>query len=102
VKLCSFIRRSHLTHVYGSSDNMRAVNINDQLVRFGNVRQGDRECISDFKTRYYNQVEINKGVGIVNDDESLVVVDFVSKLDPKKFTSMLKVLRNNAAINVTG
>jgi hypothetical protein len=38
IKLWSYIRRSHLTHVYGSSSNMRAVNINDQLVRFSNMR----------------------------------------------------------------
>jgi hypothetical protein len=36
----------------------------------------------------------------VGDDESLVAVDFLSKLDPKRFTSMLTVLRNNAAINL--
>ena len=101
VKLWGFIRRSHLTHVFGPSDNMRAVNINDQLVRFSNMRQGDREYISDFKTRYDNQVKANEGVGIVNDDESLVAVDFLSKLDPRRFTGMLTVLRNNAAINVS-
>ena len=97
IKLWGFIRMSHLTHVYGSSDKMRAVNINDQLVRFSNMRQGDREYISDFKTRYDNQVKANEGVGIVNDDETLVAIDFLGKLDPKRFTSLLTVLRNNAA-----
>jgi hypothetical protein len=101
IALWGFIRKSHLTHVYGSSDNMRAVDINDQLIRFSNMRQGDRENISDFKTRYDNQVKTNEGVGIVNEDDSLVAVDFLSKLDPKKFTSMLTVLRNNAAIIVS-
>ena len=101
IKLWGYIRRSHLTHIYGPSDNMRAVNVNDQLVRFSNMRQGEREFISDFKTRYDNQVKANEGVGIINDDESLVAVDFLSKLDPKRFTAMLTVLRNNAAINVS-
>jgi hypothetical protein len=87
--------------VFGSRDNMRAVNTNDQLRRFNNMRQGDRERTSDFKSRYDDQVKANEGVGIVNRDESLVAVDFLSKLDPKRFTSMLTVLRNNAAINVT-
>jgi hypothetical protein len=50
IALWGFIRKSHLTHVYESSDNMRGVNINDQLIRFGNMRQGDREYISDFKS----------------------------------------------------
>jgi Reverse transcriptase (RNA-dependent DNA polymerase) len=101
IKLWGFIRRSHLTHVYGMSDNMRALNINDQLIRFGNMRQGERESTSDFKTRYDNQTKANEGVGVVNDDESLVAVDFLSKLDPKRFTGMLTVLRNNAAINIS-
>jgi hypothetical protein len=48
IVLWGFIRKSHLTHVYGSSDNMRAVNINDQLIRFGNMRQGDRVYVLDF------------------------------------------------------
>jgi hypothetical protein len=51
IKLWRFIRRSHLTHVYGQSDHLRAVNINDQLIRFGNLRQGQHEPISDFKTK---------------------------------------------------
>ena len=100
IKLWGFIRMSHLTHVYGSSDKMRAVNVNDQLVRFSNLRQGDREYISDFETRYNNQVKANECVGIVNDDKTPVTIDFLGKLDPKRFTSLLTVLRNNAAIGV--
>jgi Zinc knuckle len=101
IKLWQYIRKSHLTHMYGASDNMRAVNVNDQKMKFNNMRQGDREYVSDFKTRYDNQLKANEGVGIVADDESLVAIDFLSKLDPKRFTSMLTVLRNNAAINVS-
>jgi hypothetical protein len=82
-------------------DNMRAVNVNDQKMKFNNMRQGDREYVSDFKRRDDNQLKANKGMGIVADDESLVAIDFLSKLDPKRFTSMLTVLRNNAAINVS-
>jgi hypothetical protein len=101
IKLWEYIRKSHLTHMYGASDNMRAVNVNDQKMKFNNMRQGDREYVSDFKTRYDNQLKANEGVGIVADDESLVAIDFLSKLDPKRFTSMLTVLRNNAAINIS-
>jgi hypothetical protein len=42
IKLWRFIRRSHLTHVYGQSDNLSAVNNNDQLIRFENLRQGQQ------------------------------------------------------------
>jgi hypothetical protein len=64
-----FIRRSHLTYVFGSSDNMRAVNINDQLISFSNMKQGDRELTSEFKTRFNN-----KGVGIVKEGDSLLAI----------------------------
>jgi hypothetical protein len=101
IKLWEYIRKSHLTHMYGATDKMRAVNVNDQKMKFNNMRQGDREFVSDFKTRYDNQLKANEGVGIVAEDESLVAIDFLSKLDPKRFTSMLTVLRNNAAINVS-
>jgi hypothetical protein len=46
-------------------------------------------------------MKANESVGIVNDDETLVAIDFLNKLDPKRFTSLSKVLRNNAAINVS-
>jgi hypothetical protein len=54
IKLWGFIRRSHLTHVHGSSDKLRAVNINDQLRKFNNMRQGDCEGTPEFKSRYDN------------------------------------------------
>jgi hypothetical protein len=57
IKLWEYIRKSHLTHMYGASDNMRAVNVNDQKMKFNNMRQGDREYVSDFKTRYDNQLK---------------------------------------------
>jgi hypothetical protein len=65
------------------------------------MRQGDREGTPEFKSRYDNQVKANEGVGVVNDDDSLVAVDFLSKLDQKRFTSLLTALRNNAAIGAS-
>ena len=38
---------SHLTHVYGSSDKMRAVNVNDQLA--GSVTYA-KEIVSIYRT----------------------------------------------------
>jgi hypothetical protein len=98
IKLWKYIRKSYRTHMYGAKDNMGAVNVNDQKMKFNNMRQGDREFVSDFRTRYDNQLKINEGVGMVADEESLVALDFLSKLDPKRLTSMLTVLRNNNAI----
>ena len=54
VKLWSFIRRTHLTHIFGDGDPMREVNILEQETRFAALRQGDREYISTFKQRFDN------------------------------------------------
>ena len=54
VKLWEYIRRSHLTHIYGGDDSMRAVNIHEQTIRYNYLCQGDREVIGDFKTRFDN------------------------------------------------
>jgi hypothetical protein len=61
------------------------------------MRQGDRKGTPEFKSRYDNKVKAKESVGIVNDDDLLVAVEFLSRLDPKRFTSMSTVLRNNAA-----
>ena len=45
IKLWEYIRRSHLTHIYGDDDLMRAVNIHEQTIIYNYLRQGDRESI---------------------------------------------------------
>ena len=100
VKLWEYIRRSHLTHIYGEDDSMRAVNIHEQTIRYNYLRQGDREVIGDFKTRFDNQVLANKGVGMAEVEESIRAIDFLSKLDPKRYTCMLTVMRNSAVQNL--
>ena len=99
VQLWEFIRRSHLTHIYGEDDSMRAVNIHEQTLRYNYLRQGEREYIGDFKTRFDNQVLANKGVGMT-EVESIRAIDFLSKLDPKRYTGMLIFMRNNAVQNI--
>ena len=78
VKLWEYIRRSHLTHVYGEDDSMRAVNIHEQTLRYNYLRQGDREVISEFKTRYDNQVLANRGVGMIDVEELIRAIYFLN------------------------
>ena len=85
VKLWEYIRRSHLTHIYGEDDSMRAMNVHEQTIRYNYLRQGEREVIGDFKTRYDNQVSANRGVGM---------------LDLRRYTGMLTLMRNNAVQNL--
>ena len=100
VKLWEYIRRSHLTHIYGGDDSMRAVNIHEQTIRYNYLRQGDREVIGDFKTRFDNQVLANRGVGMAEVEESIRASDFLSQLDPKRYTCMLTIMRNSAVQNL--
>ena len=100
VQLWEFIRRSHLTHVYGEDDSMRAVNVHEQTLRYNYLRQGEREVIGDFKTRFDNQVLANRGVGMTEVEEPIRAIDFLSKLDPKRYTGMLTFMRNNAVQNL--
>ena len=100
IKLWEYIRRSHLTHIYGEDDSMRAVNIHEQTIRYNYLRQGDRESIGDFKIRFDNQVSANDGVGMADVEESIRAIDFLSKLDPKRYTCMLTVMRNSAVQNL--
>ena len=102
IKLWRFIRRSHLTHVYANDDEMSTLNIHDQSLRYNNLRQGDRELISAFKTRFDNQVKSNQGVGIPEIPEALRAMDFIGKLDPKRYNGMITCMRNSAARNLPG
>jgi hypothetical protein len=102
ITLLRYIRRSHLTHIYANDDEMSTLNIHDQSLRYNSLRQGDRELISAFKTRFDNQVKSNQGVGIPEISEALRAMDFIGKLDPKRYNSMITCMRNSAARNLPG
>ena len=102
IKLWTYIRKSHLTHIFGEDDEMSAANVHDQTMRYHNLRQGDREFISDFKVRFDHQVKSNEGVGIPDISERLRAMDFLSKLDVKRYNGMLTSMRNCACQNMPG
>lgn len=81
---------------------MSTLNIHDQSLRYNSLRQGDRELISAFKTRFDNQVKSNQGVGIPEITEALGAMDFIGKLYPKRHNSMITCMRNSAARNLPG
>ena len=85
VKLWELIRRTHLTHTFGDGDPMREVNVQEQESRYSALRQGDREYISTFKTRFDNQVKANEGAGVRAATETRLALDFILKLDPKRY-----------------
>ena len=67
-------------------------------------RQGERELVAEFKTRFDDQGKSNLGgrsrLPSVNDAKR--AIDFLSKLDPRRYTGMLTQMRNNACANLPG
>lgn len=96
VTLWELIRRTHLTHIFGDGDPMREVNVLEQETRFAALRQGEREYISTFKQRFDNQTKANEGAGVPEITESKLALEFIMKLDPKRYKRMLAQMRNDA------
>ena len=98
VLLWEFIRRTHLTHIYGDGDPMQALNIQDQEQRYNAIKQGDKEYVSNFKLRFDAQVQACLGAGVADVTEPKRALDLVYKSDSKRFGKMLAFMRNNALV----
>ena len=96
VRLWGFIRETHLTHVFGVGDPNREVNALEQETRFAALKQGEREFISTFKTRFDNQVKANTGAGVPPPTERRLALEFIMKLDTKRYRRMLSQMRNDS------
>ena len=96
VRLWGFIRETHLTHMFGVGDPMKEVNAIEQEIRFAAMRQGDREFISTFKVRFDNQVKANTGAGVPVPSERKLALEFIMKLDTKRYRKMLTQMRNDS------
>jgi hypothetical protein len=83
------IRATHLMHIFGAGDPMKEVNSLEQEIRFSSMRQGDREFISTFKTRFDNQIRANEGAGVSMMERKLA-------LDPKSYKRMLSEMKNDS------
>ena len=97
--LWTLIRRTDLTHVHGIQEPMVRLNKREQLARYSALRQGDRENIASFKVRYDAQVQAGIGAGLPVIDEETMAMDFLHKLDPKRFERMLNHMRRNAIMD---
>ena len=89
VRLWEFVRRTHLTHIYGDGDPMVHVNRQEQESRYSELRQGEREFLSSFKLRFDNQVKANTGAAVAAIMDAKRALDFIYKLDSKRYRSML-------------
>jgi hypothetical protein len=96
ILLWEITRKSHLTHTFGIGDPMRGINVSEQESRYANLKQGDREYVSTFKQRFDHQVQANEGVGIPDISVSKRALDFINKLDPRRYRGMHSQMRNLA------
>ena len=96
VQLWGFVLRTHLTHIYGEGDPMSQVNVQEAENRYNALRQGDRELVSTFKLRFDNEVKSCNGAGVPAVADAKRALDFLYKLDAKRFKKMLASMRNNA------
>ena len=76
-QLWEFVRRTHLTPIYGDGDPMVQVNIQEEESRYADLRQAEREFLSSFKLRFDNQVKANTGAGVAPITDSKRALDFI-------------------------
>ena len=96
VLLWTLIRRTHLTHMFGDTDPMKEINQHEQESKYGMMRQGERELITTFKARFDEQILANDAVGVAKITDTLRALDFIGKLDPKRYRRMMTEMRNDA------
>ena len=99
VVLWDLIRRTHLTHIFGAQDPMMKLNKREQSSRYNALKQGEREYIASFKTRFDAQVQANRGAGLPEIDDETLAFDFIHKLDMRRYSRMLANMRNKATCN---
>ena len=99
VRLWDFIRRSHLTHIFGEGDQLLEVNVQEQESRYDALRQGERESINMFKVCFDNQVKANEGAGMPPATDSKRALEFIYRLDSRRYKSMLVSIKNDALEN---
>ena len=96
VLLWTLIRRTHLTHMFGADEALQEYNQHEQENKYSSMRQGEREHLVTFKNRFDEQVEANMSVGIAAVSDSKRALDFLGKLDPRRFKVMMDDMKHDA------
>ena len=87
--------------MYGDSDPMKEVKRHEQESKYGAMRQGERELINTLKARFNEQVPANDAVGAAKVTEARRTLDFLGKLDPKRYRRMTQDMNNDAVRHKT-
>ena len=96
IMLWEMIRKTHLTHMFGDDDPMMEINQHQQERKYGSMRQGERELLDTFKNRFDEQVEANRAVGMAEVFDSKRALDFLGKVDPRRYKNMHDNMQNDA------
>ena len=75
---------------------MTHLNVQKQEQRYAALKQGEKEYVSDFKLRFDAQIQANNGAGITAVAKPKRALEFIYKLDLKRFGRMLAHMRNDA------
>jgi DnaJ-domain-containing protein 1 len=82
--------------MFGDTDPMKEINQHEQESKYGMMRQGERELVTTFKARFDEQILANDAVGVPKITDTLRALDFIGKLDPKRYRRMMTEMRNDA------
>ena len=63
---------------------MGSSNMQEQEVRYSELKQGDREFMSTFKIRFDDQLKANEGAGLPVQNAPNLAQEFIFKLDGKR------------------
>lgn len=99
VVLWEILRRTHLMHIFGMQDPMIHLNRRDQNSRYTALKQGNKEYITSFKTKFDAQIQANRSAGLRDLDDETLAMDFTHKLDLRRYTRMLSSMRIKALYN---
>ena len=75
---------------------MAVVSTQAQEARYFSMKQNEKEPISAFKTRFDHQIKANTGSGVPAITEARRALDFIMKLDNRRYRSMRSEMQNNA------
>ena len=83
--------------MYGEGDPLQLLNVKEQENRYEALRQGEREFLSNFQIRFESQVKACVGAGVPDVTPRKRAMDFVYKLDARRYGAMVSSMRNAAS-----
>ncbi len=94
--LWAIILYTHLTHVGGHGPELALLTLDDALSKYESIRQGSRESIGDFLSRFKHGNSTLTSAGVESRIDAVVAVQFLKKLDSNRHGHMFAEMKNLA------